>query len=139
MYEKNLVTKSPTGESVAHHEKLTVTNSTWPPLVHMSKDLVPGAPIAIVWRWVWGMPEPADHMPRHKHSSAEVLFHVGNDPYHPEDLGGELEFTVGTEKLIINKTSALYIPGGVEHCPLKWHRVDRPHLQIALEVGGKYD
>jgi hypothetical protein len=35
---------------------------------------------------------------------------VGIDRYKPEELGAKIEFVVGGEKIVIDKTSALFIP-----------------------------
>jgi len=42
---------------------------------------------------------------------------------------------VGGEPLIIDKTSALFVPKGVKHGPLTWKRVDRPHIQMTIILG----
>jgi hypothetical protein len=140
MYEKNLVTIPMDIKKIVHHDYVgEVKNFHYPPFVHLNKFLIPGAAVAIQWNWVWGMPEPNDFMPRHTHSNDEILFHLGNDPHNPLDLGAVIEISVGDDVLTIDKTSVLYIPAGVEHCPLVWKRVDRPHLEIAIELGGEYD
>ena len=137
MYEKNLITK-PELMPVPHHELQTVKGVTWPPLTYLSKDMLPGSPFHVLFRWIWEVPEPNDHMPRHSHSNDELLMHIGTDPHNPEDLGAEYDYVIGDDKLTFNKTSALYIPKGVEHNPTIWKRVDRPHLELAVVIG-KYD
>ena len=57
------------------------------------------------------------------------------DPSHPEDLGGEIEFVVGGEPLIFDKTSALFVPAGVKHGPVTWKKVRRPHIKMAMVLG----
>ena len=71
----------------------------------------------------------------HTHDYNEIVLHVGTDPDNPEELGAEIEFTVGGQKLTINRTSALFIPKGVEHGPLTWKKVDKPHLQMVVMPG----
>jgi len=67
----------------------------------------------------------------HSHPHAEYLIFLGTDPEDLFDLGGEVEFWVGGEKHIITKSCAVFIPGEVEHCPLYFHRVDRPFMFIS--------
>jgi len=136
-YEKYLI-KEPQTVKLAHHEVQEVKGGTWPPLVCLNKDLLPGSAVSIMFRWVWAVPEPNDHMPRHSHSTDEVLLHFGSDPNNPTDLGAECEITLGDEKIKIDTTSALYIPKGVEHNPTIWKRVDRPILRVAVVIG-EYD
>jgi hypothetical protein len=50
-------------------------------------------------------------------------------------LGAEIEFVVGDEKLIIDKTSALFIPQGVKHGPLTWKKVNKPHIEMVVMPG----
>lgn len=137
MYEKNLITK-PTLMPVPHHELQDVKGVTWPPLTYLDKKMVPGSPLHILFRWIWEVPDPNDHMPRHSHSGDEFLVHFGIDRHHQEDLGAEFTFMVGDENLTVNKSSVLYIPGGVEHCPMIWKRVDKPVLELAITLG-EYD
>ena len=62
--------------------------------------------------------------------------YIGSDPYHPEDLGGEIEYYVGGQPLTFDTTTAIYIPRGVKHGRLTWKRVDKPHLEMAIVLGG---
>ena len=101
----------------------------------MSNDLVPGCNIYLGFGWIWDMPDPNPHILEHSHDYDEVVLHIGSDLNNPEDLGGKIEFVVGGEPVIIDKTSALYIPKGVKHGPVIWKRVDRPHIQMAIVLG----
>jgi hypothetical protein len=82
--------------------------------------------------WIWDIPDP-NHIPEHVYSNSdEFVFHIGSDHNNPEDLGGEIEFVVGGETLEIKKASAVYIPKGVVHGPLKWESFTRPHIQMTM-------
>jgi hypothetical protein len=50
-------------------------------------------------------------------------------------LGAEIEFVVGDEKLIMDKTSVLFIPKGVKHGPLTWKKVNKLHLEMVVMLG----
>ncbi len=101
----------------------------------MSNDLVPGSNLYLEFGWIWEMPEPNPHIFEHTHDYDEVVLHIGSDPNNPEDLGGEIEFVVGGEPLIFDKTTALFVPRGVKHGPLTWRGVNRPHIEMAIILG----
>jgi len=112
-----------------------VKGREYPTMTYMSNDLVPGCNMYIEFGWIWDMPEPNPHILEHSHDYDEIVLHIGSDPNNPEELGAEIEFVVGGEPLIIDKTSALFVPKGVKHGPLTWKRVDKPHLQMAMVLG----
>ena len=66
----------------------------------------------------------------HSHPHNEYLIFLGTDPKDLFDLGGEVEFWVGGEKHLITKSCAVFVPGGIEHCPLYFRRVDKPFMFI---------
>ncbi|MFH0768477.1 MAG: hypothetical protein V1932_02775 [Chloroflexota bacterium] len=131
-YGKNLVRK-PVYEVSAGKVK----GRQYPTMTLMSNDLVPGSNIYLEVGWIWEMPEPNPHILEHSHDKYnEVVLHIGGDPYNPEDLGGEIEFVVGGEPLVLDRTSGLFVPAGVKHGPVTWKKVTRPHLQMAIVLGG---
>jgi len=112
-----------------------VKGREYPTMTYMSNDLVPGCNVYLELGWIWDVPDPNPHILEHCHDYDEVVLHIGSDLNNPEDLGAEIEFVVGGETLIIDKTSALFVPKGVKHGPLTWKRVDRPHIQMAIILG----
>lgn len=106
-----------------------------PPATYMSNDLVENSNTYIEMGWIWGMPDKNPYIPEHTHDYDEIVLHIGSDINNPDDLGAEIEFYVNGEKLIVNKTSALFVPKGLKHGPLVWKRVDRPHLEITIMLG----
>ena len=74
----------------------------------------------------WYYKSPHKPLPAHTHDFPEILGFYGSDPYHPRDLGGEVEFWMEDEKHILTESFLVYIPAGVKHCPLKINRIDRP-------------
>jgi hypothetical protein len=113
-YKKNLI-------KVPHYEVgkgKNINGRQNPTMTYMSDDLVPGSHTYIEMGWIFKMPEPNPHIGSHMHNFDEIVMHIGADPDNPEYLGAEIEFEVGAEKLIIDKTSALFIPKGVRHGPL---------------------
>jgi hypothetical protein len=107
-----------------------------PTMTLMSNDLVPGSNVYLEVGWIWEKPEPNPHILEHSHSKYnEIVVHMGGDPNNPEDLGAEIEFTIGGEPLVFDTTSALFVPAGVTHGPVIWKKVRRPHLQMAIVLG----
>jgi hypothetical protein len=130
-YKKNLV-KVPQREV---GDGIVIKGRQNPTMTYMSNDLVPGSNTYIEIGWIYEMPEPNPHILNHTHNYDEIVLHIGSDPQDPENLGAQIEFVVGGEKLIIDKTSALFIPKGVEHGPLTWKKVEKPHIQMVVMPG----
>lgn len=130
-YQKNLVNK-PRYE--VGPEKVTGRQN--PTMTFMSNDLVPGSNTYIEIGWIYEMPKPNPHILEHDHEKYdEIVLHIGTDPEKPEELGGKIEFVVGGETIVIDKTSALFIPRGVKHGPLTWKSVEKPHIQMVVMPG----
>ena len=74
----------------------------------------------------------------HKHDFDEILTFFGSDPEHPEELNGEVELWMDDEKHIITKSTVIFIPKGLKHCPLIIRRVDRPIFHYATGAASLY-
>lgn len=132
-YSRLLVTKP------IYEAGVPVKGRQSPSMTLMSNTLVPGSNMYIELGWIWEMPEPNPHIHEHSHTFNEIVLHIGGDPHNPEDLGGEIEYVVGGEPLVFNKTSALYVPAGTKHGPLTWKKFNRPHIEMAIMIGaGSY-
>jgi len=130
-YSKYLV-KKPVYETGPRN----TTGRQSPTMTYMSNDIVPGANVYLEFGWIWDMPRPNPHIPEHTHEYDEIVLHIGSDPNNPEDLGGEIEYVLGGEPLVFDTTSALFVPKGVKHGPLTWKKVTRPHIEMAIILGG---
>ena len=68
----------------------------------------------------------------HAHKVAEILYFIGGDPMNFKEFGAEVEFTIGegadAEVHVITRTTWVYVPGNVPHCPLNFKRVDKPTM-----------
>jgi hypothetical protein len=106
-----------------------------PTMTFLNNKLVPQSNCYIEIGWIYEMPDPNPHILEHVHDYDEIVMHIGSDPANPEYLGAEIEFVVGDEKLIITRTSSLFIPKGVKHGPLTWKKVERPHIQMVVMPG----
>ncbi len=84
---------------------------------------------------VGDMPE----MHAHTHDSDEIIGFFGSNHKDPYDLGGEIEFWIEDEKFLLNRTSMIFVPGGMKHCPLIIRRVDRPIFHFSTVTAGQYN
>lgn len=112
-----------------------LTGRQTPTMTFMCKKLVPESNAYIEFGWIYEVPDPNPHLLEHAHAYDEIVLHIGMNPQDPSDLGAEIEFFVGDEPLIINKTSALFVPRGLRHGPITWRSVSRPHIQMAMVLG----
>jgi hypothetical protein len=87
-------------------------------------------------------PEMAKNMPGiqpHSHPFIELFCYFGTNMNDPSDLGGEIEFWLEDEKFILTKSFMCYIPSGMTHCPLRFHRMDAPMFHLTIGSGSKYE
>jgi hypothetical protein len=112
-----------------------ITGRTNPTMTYMSNDLVPGCNTYMEYMWVWEMPNPNTIELSHAHDYDEIVLNIGSDPKNPADLGAEIEAFLGNEKQVTDVTSAVFIPKGVPHGPVKWTKFSRPHIQMSIMLG----
>jgi hypothetical protein len=79
--------------------------------------------------------------PPHKHDADEYLFFIGGNPANMADFGAEIEIALGEEweKNLITTPSIVYIPKGLQHCPINVKKVDKPFLFGHVMPSAKYD
>ncbi len=70
--------------------------------------------------------QPVDIEIAHSHDFDEVIGFGGTNRNYPRELGGEIEFLMGGERHTITKTCLMFVPKGVEHCPITLKRIDTP-------------
>jgi hypothetical protein len=129
-YEKYIVKKPIRQED----SRPGVKNRTFPPLIYMSSARIPEVKYNIEFGWVWGLPEPAFYA-EHVYEHDEIILNIGGDCWNPEDLGAEIEYTIGGQTLNIGTTSALFVPRGVRHGLLAYKGFSRPHVRISVLLG----
>jgi hypothetical protein len=83
--------------------------------------------------------KPAHHAPMpHTHADDEIIGFFGSDAADPYNLNGEVEMWMGDTKNMLTKSTLLFAPAGMSHCPLIIHRTDRPILHFSIVTGGTY-
>jgi len=130
-YEKYLV-KEPNTQV---QPDSSVQNRTYPPLIYMSSAQIPGIKYNVEFGWVWGMPQPNPYLDERVGAYDEILLNIGGDCYNPEDLGADIEYSLGDQTLSINSTSAIFVPKGVRHGPLTYKEFRHPHVRISILLG----
>jgi mannose-6-phosphate isomerase-like protein (cupin superfamily) len=77
----------------------------------------------------------------HKHDHDQYLVFIGGDPTNIKDFGGEAELSLGEEeeKYVINKTTIIYVPAGLVHCPLNFTRVEKPIIFMDIYPAAEYE
>ena len=70
----------------------------------------------------------------------EILCFVGGNPMDFQDFGAEAELCLGEEleKHTITKTTFVYVPKGLVHCPIAFKRVDKPIIFCAISLTPAY-
>ncbi len=106
------------------------------PTVYIDGKIIPGA-FYCECNWFY---KPSKYSPpKHTHDFDEVLAFFGSNPDDPEDLCGEVELWLGGEKHMITRSSLVYIPAGLEHCPMLVRRADRPIFHFSTGNSGDYN
>jgi mannose-6-phosphate isomerase-like protein (cupin superfamily) len=101
-------------------------------------DSVEGAPY-IDFVYLWKGNEKGPNHPEHSHDWGEVFGFIGTGGRGDvHDLGGEIEFWIGGEKHLFTKSSLVWIPPGLKHCPIQFNRIDRPFILFTLGMTRKY-
>jgi hypothetical protein len=77
----------------------------------------------------------------HVHNYDEAVFFIGTDPKHLDELGAEVEISIGElgkeEKYTFNKPSVLIAPAGLYHCPIVTKKIDKPYVCMAVSLTGE--
>ena len=78
-------------------------------------------------------PTPENQLchPVHIHEDwDEVLAFLSTNPADPENLGGEIDFTVGDEVYTFTKSVSVFLPRGLSHSPLIFKKVTTPIFMV---------
>jgi len=74
----------------------------------------------------------------HVHDNHEILGFYGTNPDDPYDLGGEIEIVINGETHVLTKSSLVFIPGGLPHCPLAVTKVVTPIFHFSIVMDPQY-
>jgi hypothetical protein len=108
-------------------------------LLWMDDTKVPGAEFYMECLWLWEGTTTSGTMEEpHQHDFAEVIGFIGSNPDSPHDLDGRIEIILGDEKHFLTKSSLVFIPPGMKHCPLTFREVGRPTFFFTLAPINRY-
>lgn len=106
-------------------------------VMYLDDDVLKGA-FYVECVWIY-KPSPEGTGPKtHTHDFDEIIAFFGSNPDDPTDLCGEVELWLGGEKHIIKKSCVVFVPKGLEHCPMRFLRVDRPIFHFTAGPTSKY-
>jgi len=74
----------------------------------------------------------------HTHDFDEVLGFIGTDPENPRDLGGVMELWLEDEKYLLDKTSLVFVPRGMKHCPMICRKLTHPFVHFSSGNEAEY-
>ena len=90
--------------------------------------------------WIWPKPEKiVMEGESHSHEFDEIVTLFGTNPDDTRDLCGEVKFWIEDEKYELTNSCLIFIPKGTKHCPIIFHRVERPIFHFIVGQAGKYD
>lgn len=108
-------------------------------LYRLDDKKVAGIPFFTDCAWVWPKPEDIVMEAKgHAHEFDEIITVFGSNPDDPRDLGAEVEFWLEDEKYILTKSTIIYVPKGLTHCPIIFRNVTRPIFHFIVGNAAAY-
>jgi hypothetical protein len=74
----------------------------------------------------------------HTHDFDEVLGFIGSNRETPRKLNSKIEFWLEDEQYIIDYSCLIFVPRGMKHLPLIFHRIDSPIFFFTAGNGTSY-
>ncbi|MDR1815508.1 MAG: hypothetical protein LBR00_02345 [Clostridiales Family XIII bacterium] len=103
-------------------------------ILWMDADTVPGA-FQMNTAW-YRKPQPRDPLfEEHVHDYDELIGFFGSDPEDPYALHAVIELSLEGEAHRLDRTSLIFVPGGMKHNPLRLLEVDQPifHFSVVMD------
>ncbi|MGD0779395.1 MAG: hypothetical protein ABR954_01245 [Dehalococcoidales bacterium] len=132
-YSKYIVTELKTPDFPA--EAIARYNTFARRILWVDKNVVPEA---FQMNCSWYLKRLEKGPAEHTHDVDEIIGFFSNDSNNPNDLGGEVEIWLEGGKHIITKSALVFVPAGMNHCPLNLNRVDRPIFHFSVVTAGEY-
>lgn len=108
-------------------------------MLQFNEDIIKNTPFFTDVAWIWPKPEKiVMEGESHSHDFDEIVTLFGTNPDDTRDLGGEVEFWIEDEKYELTNSSVIFIPKGTRHCPIIFHKVERPIFHFIVGQAGKY-
>lgn len=108
-------------------------------LYQFNSDTQKNTPFFTDVAWIWPKPEKiVMEGASHSHEFDELVTLFGTNPDDTRDLCGEVEFWIEDEKYELTNSCLIFIPKGTKHCPIIFHKVERPIFHFIIGQAGKY-
>jgi mannose-6-phosphate isomerase-like protein (cupin superfamily) len=134
-YGKYIQTQPKPERTVAGEPEPKDTPDVMTPLVYLDGQVLEGGLYA---ECCWFHKPTAYSPPTHAHDFDEVLAFMGSDPENPRDLHGEVELWLGGERHILTESCMVFVPRGLEHCPMNILRAERPIFHFSTGNSTSY-
>jgi hypothetical protein len=100
-------------------------------VVSLDNEASPGA-FYVDFVWIWSGEMTMSPQP-HAHDFDEMIGIVGfTGKDNPRAVGGNVSITLGDEKHSINQSSLIFIPKGLQHCPIEFKNIVKPVLCFTI-------
>ncbi|NLV72647.1 MAG: hypothetical protein GXY46_08640 [Actinobacteria bacterium] len=109
-------------------------------MFRLDDEKVSGIPFFTDCAWVWPKPgEIVMEAEAHTHDFDEIVTVFGSNPDDPQDLGAEVEFWLDDEQYILTKSTIIWVPKGLKHCPIIFRNVQRPIFHYIVGDAARYN
>jgi hypothetical protein len=100
-------------------------------IVSLDSTISPGAFYAdFVWIWSGDLTMAPK---THSHDFDEMIGFVSyNGRENPRAIVGDISMKIGKDQYGITKSSLVYVPGGVDHCPIEFKDIQQPVLLFTI-------
>jgi hypothetical protein len=106
-------------------------------ILWMDGDIVPGA-FQMNTAW-WTKAQPRDPLfPEHTHDYDELIGFFSSDPEEPYNLHAVIEFALAGETHRIDRSSLIFVPGGMSHNPMRLLTVEKPVFHLSIVMSSQY-
>lgn len=107
-------------------------------ILWMDSNVVPGA-FQMNTAWYHHVPDRDPVFEEHVHEDDEIIGFFGTNPDDPYALDAELTFSIDGEDHLIDKTTLVFVPGGLPHGRISIKRVGTPIFHFSVVTGKNYD
>lgn len=136
-YGKYIVTELKSRVDLPVYRRDSLVSETDTTVLWLDDEVIKGA-FYVECTWYWkGFDN--DDVEAHTHDFDEVIGFFGSNPEDIYDLCGEIEIWLDDEKHVLSNSCLIFVPAGLQHCPLKINRVDRPIFHFTAGTRGVYE
>jgi hypothetical protein len=107
-------------------------------ILWMDGTVCPGA-FQMNTAWYTAVPERDPIFDTHIHSYSELIGFYGSNPDDQNNLNGEVIFSIAGEAHRLTKSTLIFLPGDIEHNPMRILRVDKPIFHFSVVMNPEYD